>query len=127
MTSDNIEKLRVLLHKFNEVETDMKFFFENLPVLFFIADKGGKLTMLNKEWTNYLGWTTNELMSQPWLSFVHPDDQQKTIEVAELMEGEVLEGFVNRYRCKDGSYKPVKWFASTWIDGKNYGVALKED
>lgn len=125
LKSTYIEQLRVMVDKFNQVESDLELFFENLPVLFFVACKDGNLTKINKEWTNYLGWTKEELMSKPWIEFVHPDDKQKTLNVANIKDGDVLEGFENRYVCKDGSYKTIKWYATSWIKEKNYGVAFK--
>ncbi len=123
----NLEKLRELTEKMSQIEEDMEFFFENIPVLFVIGDRKGSLMKINSEWTKYLGWSKEELTSQSWLNFVHPDDIEKTIKASSILETENLNGFENRYRTKSGEYKTLKWFISSWINGKNYGVALQLD
>lgn len=123
----NLEKLRQMTEKLEHIETDMFYFFENIPVLFVIGNRTGNLTKVNSEWTRYLGWSTEELTNQPWLNFIHPDDVEKTIDAAKILDKENLNGFENRYKTKSGDYKRLKWFISPWINGKNYGVALQID
>jgi PAS domain S-box-containing protein len=75
-----------------------------------IAGFDGYLKQLNPAWTNLLGWTTEELQREPWLSFVHPDDRAATLAAGEqLGAGQPVLGFENRYRCKDGSYRILAW------------------
>lgn len=75
-----------------------------------IADQSGYFRMLNPEWEKTLGFTKEELMKKPYISFVHPDDVEPTIRAANnLSEQSNVHGFINRYRCKDGSYKWLEW------------------
>jgi PAS domain S-box-containing protein len=64
-------------------------------------------TRLNPAWTRTLGYQVNELLSQPYLDFIHPDDRESTIAEAERQTkaGEVVLRFENRYRHRDGSYR----------------------
>jgi len=43
------------------------------------ASEAGFFTRLNPAWERTLGWTAKELMSEPYISFVHPDDVDATL------------------------------------------------
>ncbi|WP_261220491.1 PAS domain S-box protein [Ancylothrix sp. D3o] len=75
-----------------------------------IASLDGYFRQINPAWTKTLGYTPEELKSQAYIEFVHPDDQQGTLEaIQNLGTGETVIGFENRYRCKDGSYRWISW------------------
>jgi len=75
-----------------------------------IAGFDGYFKQLNPAWEKALGWTNEELMSKPYLDFIHPEDRQPTIDAAGgLAEGKTVITFENRYRCKDGSYRWISW------------------
>ncbi len=104
---DSIQK-EIRERKRAESERD-QFFNKSIDMLS-IAGFDGNFKQLNSAWNLALGWSIDELLSSSWLSFVHPDDQQSTIEAAEqLKKGIPAVGFENRYRCKDGSYRWVSW------------------
>ena len=93
-----------------EEERD-RFFNLSLDMLC-IGDFNGYFIQLNPSWEKTLGWTTNELMSKPYMKFVHPDDQESTAEaVQKLADGQNVIEFENRYLCKDGSYRWLSWKA----------------
>ncbi|MFW5691728.1 MAG: GAF domain-containing protein [Chloroflexota bacterium] len=74
------------------------------------ADFEGFFTILNPAWEQTLGWSLDELMAEPFISFVHPDDVESTNQAAaELFSGEDVVAFENRYRAKDGSYRWLSW------------------
>lgn len=78
-----------------------------------IAGFDGYFKRLNPEWQSTTGWTPQELMSKPYLEFVHPDDRAATIdEAGKLADGRPTISFDNRYLCKDGSYKWFQWKAA---------------
>jgi len=84
-----------------------------------IADFDGRFRQVNPAWVKTLGWTEEELLSRPRLSFVHPEDQDATVAaVAQLVSGRPLICFQNRYRCKDGSYRRLSWNAFPLPDEK---------
>lgn len=75
-----------------------------------MAGFDGYLRRVNPAWTRALGWTQEEMSAQPWLDFVHPDDQESTkLAGAKLLAGEPLFGFENRYRRRDGTYRWLSW------------------
>src|SRR5205823_5016528 len=66
----------------------------------------GYFKRLNPAWERILGYTRAELLREPFLSFVHPDDREATqAEAAKIATGVDTISFENRYRCKDGSYR----------------------
>jgi diguanylate cyclase (GGDEF)-like protein/PAS domain S-box-containing protein len=76
------------------------------------ASFDGHYTAVNESWTDLLGYTREELLDRPYTDFVHPDDLASTNEVASgLATPNVVVGFENRYRAKDGSLRWLLWSA----------------
>lgn len=90
-----------------------------------IAGTDGYFKELNPAFEKVLGYTRAELISKPFLEFIHPDDLQVTLNVvAELSEGKPTINFRNRYYCKDGSLKVLDWTAAPDPEtGMIYAVA----
>ncbi len=102
VSRDITERLKI------EAERDRLFNF-SIDMLC-IAGFDGYFKELNPAWEETLGWTNEELMSQPYLEFVHPEDLDSTIKSAEgLSKGQKVIRFDNRYLCKDGSYRWISW------------------
>ena len=77
-----------------------------------IAGTDGYFKYLNPAWETTFGYSREELLSRPYLDFVHPDDRQATVsEAAHVASGRSTLSFENRYRCKDGSYRWLLWSA----------------
>ena len=88
-----------------------------------IADKNGYFRRVNPAWSDSLGYTQEELLAQPYLSFVHPDDRADTINIADELESTGrIKDFENRYIGKDGKVRWFRWSA-TAFDDVVYGVA----
>lgn len=90
---------------------DMEEFFELTLELMCIAGYDGYFKRMNPVWTRVLGYSTEELMAEPYLNFVHPDDREQTIAIGTraVKEGLDVFSFKNRYRCRDGSYRTLAW------------------
>jgi PAS domain S-box-containing protein len=75
----------------------------------------GYFRRLNTAWERTLGWTVQELRSQPFIEFVHPEDRERTEVEAERLTrvGHETINFENRYRHKDGTYRTVLWAATS--------------
>ncbi len=85
-------------------------FFELSNDMLCIANFEGYFIRLNQAWEKSLGWSLEELMAQPFVSFVHPEDREATVaESKSLTEGHPTTSFENRYRCKNGEYKTLLW------------------
>ena len=77
-----------------------------------IATLDGYLVNLNPAWSATLGWTIEQLMAEPFITFVHPDDIDVTnAAAAKLTRGEPALDFENRYRCADGGWRWLSWNA----------------
>src|ERR671934_1260475 len=84
------------------------------------AGSDGRFTSLNAAWTQLLGWTREELMSRPFIDFVHPSDRERTLqESAKLSypDYEVV-NFENRYRARGGGWRWLRWSARA--DGERW-------
>ncbi len=93
-------------------EYDLERFFEMSVDLLCIAGTDGYFRRVNCAFERALGWTTPQLLGRPFLDLVHPDDRDATVrEVGRLASGIPTTSFENRYRCADGTYKPLLWTA----------------
>jgi PAS domain S-box-containing protein len=71
----------------------------------------GFFKRLNPAWETALGWSRDELMAQPFIELVHPDDRAATLAIRDH-DGPVA-SFENRYRCCDGSYRWMHWTSTS--------------
>jgi PAS domain S-box-containing protein len=90
-----------------------------------VAGFDGYFKRVNASWTRTLGWTAEELMARPILDFAHPDDRAGILAArARLHHAEDMGPLINRYRCKDGSYRWFEWRSAADIERRLvYAVA----
>jgi PAS domain S-box-containing protein len=100
-------------------------FFDLSVDMLCLAGIDGYFKVLNQAWSETLGYEDGELLQQPFVDFVHPDDREATIMAAgRVADGCKLIHFRNRYRCKNGTYKWLSWTASPALsDGTIYAGA----
>jgi len=91
-----------------------------------IANTEGYFEKVNPTFSLKLGYSEREILQQPFLNFVHPDDVETTIsEMKKLSNGERTVEFKNRYRRVDGSYIDMLWDnGADPATGKLYAMAL---
>jgi PAS domain S-box-containing protein len=103
--ADELEQQVSLLREFQN-------YFDLSRDMLCIAGTDGYFKRVNPAFEKILGWTVDELLSQKFLDFVHPDDLPKTEkEIQRLAQGLPTISFENRYMCQDGSEKILAWTA----------------
>jgi len=117
-----IFRLRQAIISRDEINEELDQFFSTSLDLLCIADADGNFRRVNKEWENILGYSTGDLEKRSFLDFVHPDDLQETIDKTRESSISPVFNFINRYRCKDGSYRYIEW-RSTPHDKLIYAAA----
>jgi PAS domain S-box-containing protein len=101
------------------LDTELAELFDLALDLICVAGLDGYFKRVNKAWTDVLGYTKEELLTQPWINLVHPDDRQATIaEAAKVFQGHRTLRFRNRCRSKNGSFRWIVWTAAAPPDGK---------
>jgi PAS domain S-box-containing protein len=107
------------------VEGDYDLFFTLTLDLLCICGFDGRFKRINPSWEQVLGYSVAELLAEPFLYFVHPDDRPATIaEFEKIKGGAETICFDNRYRCKNGSYRWLSWTSKPLPErGVIYAVA----
>jgi PAS domain S-box-containing protein len=83
-----------------------------------IVDGQAHFLKVNDRFAEVLGYSKEELVGMSYLGLVHKDDLRKTVVIWDrLMTRAVkdtgVDGFVNRYLCKDGKYAVLEWHANS--------------
>ncbi len=82
---------------------DLTPLFDMTPDLVCIASRDGFFRKVNSSVISKLEYTEEELFSRPISSFIHPDDFERTAFTRkEMLQGEALINFENRYIAKSG-------------------------
>jgi PAS domain S-box-containing protein len=127
--------LRASVETILQTEQERDRFFDLSIDLLATGNFAGYFVRLNPAFERLLGFTSAELIAQPFVDFVHPDDVEHTIAGARsLSRGEMEVGFENRYRCKDGSYRWLSWNAMPYLEsnmwyavGRDITVAKRDE
>lgn len=86
----------------------------NLDILC-VLDLDSNTYRVNKKFENVVGYKLDELEGKTPLTLVHEDDLPLTLaEIEKLKEYKPIDGFINRYRCKDGSIKYLEWHCESY-------------
>jgi len=108
-----------------QAERDLAEFFDLSLDLFCIAGLDGYFRRVNSNFPRVLGYSEKELVSRPFLDFVHEEDRDQTLSImSQLTAGQPVIQFQNRYRAADGSWRHFEWTAkSIPADGVIFAVA----
>lgn len=124
--------LESALHRFRHLLHDA-FMHDKPDVFLFLFDsKTGTILAASKSFMVYTGYNFVDLHEKPFLDFVHPDDLAPTLAAFQAAQKEIVDlyrndGFCNRYRCKDGSYKYVHWRGAVPVGDVWFDVAYPAD
>ncbi len=110
-----------------KLKLEQEIFFNVSLDMFCISGFDGYFKQLSPAWSNTLGWSNSELMSKPYLEFIHPDDLESTLNAAkDLNYGARISNFDNRYICKDGSYKWLSWNSVSLVESKTIFASIRD-
>jgi PAS domain S-box-containing protein len=108
-----VEQVISTFHDVSErlkAEDERERFFDLSRDLMCVSGIDGHLKRVNPAFERMFGWTTDELLSTPTMDFVHPDDRTAVLgERIRLSAGEPSFSFDARFRCRDGSYRLIRW------------------
>lgn len=91
-----------------------------------VSDLQANFYKVNDKFEKVLGYSSEELIGQNYLTFIHPDDVALTLQaIEELKTDKKVTEFVNRYRCKDGTYKYIEW--QSQLSAANYIYSSARD
>ncbi|MDP3369212.1 MAG: ATP-binding protein [Brevundimonas sp.] len=100
-------------------------FFDVSLDLLVIRELDGTVVRVSPSWETVLGWRPDEMVGQPLLRLLHPDDEMATLESVVEVETrgprEPMVDFRNRYRHKDGGYRTLEWRARR-VGDRVYGM-----
>src|SRR5919199_2929134 len=90
-------------------EREAERIFEMSPALLAVAGFDGYLRRFNPAFELF-GYSREEVLSRPWVEFAHPDDRERMMQAAALLEGGAnVVDLENRVVCRDGSLRWVQW------------------
>jgi PAS domain S-box-containing protein len=91
-------------------ESEAARFFNVSLDLLCIRDTDGIFKRVNPAFERTLGYSADELVSRPFMDFVHPDDRERTRgALSDLARGDAVVHFENRYLHRDGSVRWLQW------------------
>jgi PAS domain S-box-containing protein len=90
-----------------------------------VAGLDGYFKRVNPAFEHTLGYGAAELLSRPFLEFVHPDDRERIAQmVGALSEGRHISDFESRYIRADGAVRWLQWNTRTMPEkGLMYATA----
>ncbi len=97
-------------------EQPPKFTEENLSTIFSlsesflcITDAKGIIQFFNPAFPRILGYTDDELLTQPFFSFFHAENKPLLETKLSKFEKPVPQNFESRYQCRDGAFRTIRW------------------
>lgn len=92
---------------------------EALPILVWSFDAAGKCMYANRRWTEYTGRALDELTGHGWISSLHNDDRDPTLETwAKSVQNEDIFDVEHRIRGAGGEHR---WFKTRGTPVKDIG------
>jgi PAS domain-containing protein len=114
--ASEIGPISVDITKAKRAEEEIQQFFNLSLDMLCVAGYDGYFKRLNSAWQRMLGWTTEQLLSKPFLEFVHPDDRPATLEERDLLESYKLgvNGYVVKPVDFDAFQDAVRQIGGFW-------------
>jgi len=125
-----VEKLRLVNeHQRDQLEKNISVIeaaqkeierFFNLSIdMLCIAGFDGYFKKISPAFVKILGFSQEELLSTPFMDFVHPKDQNLTEQIInKIISGHDLQSFENRFITRGGEYRWILWNAASFAKGE---------
>jgi PAS domain S-box-containing protein len=117
--------INAIKKKVGMVDDGYNDFFNINADLLTILNRDGHFIKLNEAWTEVTGWSKNELLASPIISFIHKDDVKKTKEENTKLntDGSYKSiNFINRFKTKNGAYLTMSWSSKAGSGGNIYST-----
>jgi PAS domain S-box-containing protein len=98
------EQLKELTDKVQQSEEHYRLLTDNLPLMMFSMDGGGRINYVNKWMREYLGYGFEELGQMDWSDLVQQEDSQLESTIEKLLENKEPVRAEWRIRDKKGNY-----------------------
>lgn len=85
-------------------------------------NEAGYFTQVNDALVGCLGYSREELLSQPWRNFLHPAERHSGESASNGGGGAQVIESTHRYRCKQGGYRWLQWRATAFEQGHAFAV-----
>ena len=116
-------RIKELTRQLSLEEDYVMSFFQVCPDMLCILDHNKCIAHLNDAWENILGFSCDELVSQPLTAFVIPQDITATGTIINSLKISQVVRFYNKCKTKLGEIVPLEWNMVLSTDGYVYAVA----
>ncbi|MGK7953112.1 MAG: EAL domain-containing protein [Xenococcaceae cyanobacterium] len=102
-----------------KLSKELEVFFHLTSELFCVIGEDGYLQQFNQSFIKILGYSPQELLTQPFLKFIVEQEQDITLKAIEQLDkSNSIVTWKNRCLCQDGSYKWLEWRAKLEVKSK---------
>ena len=92
-----------------------------------LVDEQGHFVFVSAACESIFGYTPSEMIGRRMIDLVHPEDGERTLQAAsQIMAGQALLHFENRYLRKDGQVVHIMWSAR-WSETDRLRIAVARD
>lgn len=110
------------INETKQFEDEHSLFFKHATDMFTVLDQNGILQNVNPAVEKHLGWSAQEMIGIPAITFTHPDDINNANKALELLsQSKVPPPVEQRVRCKDGTYR---WLSTNVVPLPDHGVSI---
>jgi two-component system, sensor histidine kinase and response regulator len=119
--------LRRQMESHAQAERDLQEIMGNSIDVICTFDAEGRFLQVSRASERLWGYSPEELIGQPYIAMVHPEDREKTEKMDQsILSGLSATGFENRYLRKDGSVVWTAWTAN-WSEELKINVCVARD
>ena len=121
------QALRASQHELEAAHHQKQLIMDNSQDVICTISEDGRFVTVNAACEQLWGYTADELIGREYITLVHPDDRAKTEAVAaQLLRGERVTDFTNRYIRKDQQLVDVLWSVS-WSEADRIVFCVAHD